>query len=105
MAIYRTTSLFTDLVGTMDVDTVNNDVNSYTSTTKGPGTPANIGTKGTLEFTVYFDKGGPVYTIDATANGTAAYAGEASSGGPTGGEEPWSATASNEEPATQKAAY
>jgi hypothetical protein len=104
MATYTTTSEFSDLVGSMVV--TNNDVDNYTSNTQGAGTVQNIGGKDTLEFTVFFAKVNRTYTIDATPNaGGNGYAGEANDGSPAGGEEPWTATSSTEETATQKAAY
>lgn len=104
MATYTTTSEFSDLVGSM-VLTSDNIVESYTSNTQDAGVVQNLGGKDTLAFSVYFSKVDKTYTIDATTNaGGNGFAGEANDGGPTGGEEPWSATASTAEMAEQKAA-
>jgi hypothetical protein len=92
MASYTTNSGFDDLDGTMEV--TNNNVDSYTSTSKGAGEVTNLGGTG-LNFNVRFTGVTRTYHVTATANAAGTgFSGNADNNGPELGEESWSATAS-----------
>ena len=80
------------------------NVSSYTSNTAGAGTVNNTGNSSSnLSFTVEFAGSSRKYPITANPNGNG-YQGSANSGGPEAGQDPWTATASTGDTASQKAA-
>lgn len=92
MASYTTNSGFDDLDGTMEA--TNNNVDSYTSTSKGAGTVTNLGGSG-LNFNVRFTGVNRPYHVTANANAAGnGFSGNADNNGPEEGEESWTATAS-----------
>jgi hypothetical protein len=96
MANYTTNSGFDDLDGSMSV--TNNNVDSYTSTSKGAGAVTNLGGTG-LNFNVSFTGVTRTYHVTATASGNG-FSGNANNGGPELGEETWTATATTAASAT-----
>ena len=99
MASYDTTSGFDDLIGSIEV--TGDDVTSYTSDIRGMGSVQNLGGPG-LNFNVTFAQVARPYHVRATADPKGnGYTGTANNGGPTAGQESWTATASTGVPAEE----
>ena len=96
MGNYNTTSGFNDLIGSMVTD--GDDVQSYHSNARGPGSVNNLGGSG-LHFNVSFNGVLRPYNINATSNANG-FNGKAKDNGPDDAEEAWTATASTATPAT-----
>jgi hypothetical protein len=97
---YQTTSGFSDLVGSCEIS--GDNVTSYNSNTRGPGTVTNLGGTG-LKFRVSFSGVTRPYVIHANASPTGnGFSGNANDDGPEQGEETWAATATASESAYAK---
>ena len=98
---YTTTSGFPDLDGSCEIS--GNNVDSYYSNTKGPGTVTPLPGSSLLKFKVSFAGVRRPYVIRADANPTGnGFIGTANDDGPEEGDETWAATATKAEAAYGK---